>query len=101
MSSISKTKTIPLDQDFEEILISALRYALGRNSYIVKMTAEYISKFIPDLSSQPLLVMQRDLRNELYQPDSRWAFSMVDIQTWLELLRKTEEELDKRGYFVG
>ena len=100
MSSISKTKTIPLDQDFEQMLISALRYALGRNSYIVKMTAEYISKFIPDLSNQPLLVMGRDL-NELHQPDSCWGFSVMDIQTWSELLRKIEVELDKRGYFVG
>jgi len=101
MSSISKTKTIPLDDNFEQILISALRYALGRNSYIVKMTAEYISKFIPDLSNQPLLVMGRDLRNELYHPDGHWAFSMMDIHTWSELLGKIEEELDKRGYFVG
>lgn len=97
----NKIKTIPLDQDFEQMLISALRYALGRSSYITSLTAEYISKLIPDLSNNPLLVMQRDLRNEFHQPDNRFGLSMRDSSIWWELLEKIEEELDKRGYFVG
>ena len=38
--------------DYEHMLISALRYALGRRTYIVEITMEYIEAEIPKLSEQ-------------------------------------------------
>lgn len=36
--------------DYEHMLISALRYAFGRRTYIAGMIAEYIENELPKLS---------------------------------------------------
>lgn len=35
---------IPIDYNLKDIIISAFRYALGRNSYITLSTCDYIKK---------------------------------------------------------
>ena len=50
--------------NYEHMLISALRYALGRRTYIVSTTAEYIANEIPKLSEQCKAVMIRDIEEQ-------------------------------------
>ena len=47
--------------DYEHMLISALRYALGRRTYIVEITMEYIEAEIPKLSEQCTKIMIGDI----------------------------------------
>lgn len=51
--------------DYEHILISALRYALGRRTYIVEQTVNYIIKEIPRLSDSCKKVMIHDIEHPL------------------------------------
>lgn len=50
--------------DHEQIMISALRYALGRRSYIVGDTKRYISRYIPEMSQHCKNVMIDDIKNQ-------------------------------------
>lgn len=37
-----RQKTVPIDDDFQEMLVSAERYALGRMTYIVSLTVDLL-----------------------------------------------------------
>ena len=73
--------------DYEHMIISAERYALGRMTYIVKLTVNYILQEIEDnkLSDRCLSVIQEDIKNSKdYGMD-------CDKQQWLKLLNRIEE----------
>lgn len=73
--------------DYEHILISAIRYALGRMTYIVNLTVDYVLKDIENekLSDRCLNVIMNDIRDcENYGMD-------CDKEEWFKLLSKIEE----------
>lgn len=73
--------------DYEHIVISAVRYALGRKTYIVELTVNYILKEIEDdkLPDRCLSIIAEDIRNaEDYG-------MYCDKQCWMKLLQRIEE----------
>lgn len=75
--------------DYEHIVISAVRYALGRMTYIVELTANYVLKDIEDnkLSENCLIIIIKDIK-------STKDYGMeCDKEQWLKLLNKIEEVL--------
>lgn len=73
--------------DYEHILVSAERYALGRMTYIVEITVNYMLEQIEkdNLSFDCLYVMQEDIK-------SAKDYGMeCDKKLWLKLLDKIEE----------
>lgn len=73
--------------DYEHIVISAERYALGRMTYIVELTVNYILQEIEDdkLSDSCLNVIRKDIK-------SCKDYGMkCDKQQWLKLLNRIEE----------
>ena len=73
--------------DYEHIVISAVRYALGRMTYIVEQTVNYILQEIEDdkLSDQCLNIIRKDIK-------STKNYGMeCDKKQWLKLLERIEE----------
>lgn len=73
--------------DYEHIVISAVRYALGRCTYIVELTVNYVLQEIEDdkLSDRCLYVIREDISNaKNYGMD-------CDKKDWIKLLHKIEE----------
>ena len=65
LGDMKKEETaVPIDENFESMMISALRYALGRQSYIVSMTLDYLTLLLPSLSTKTLVVMERDIEEQ-------------------------------------
>lgn len=92
--------------DEETIWVSALRYALGRRTYIVDVTAKFIESKLDSISDKCRVVMVRDIQNA---EDYGHA---CDHGTWMRLLdklkttptcnscgEKTVE--DRRGGYLG
>lgn len=52
--------------DYEHIVVSAVRYALGRMTYIVGITVDYVMKEITDnkLSKKCLWVIRSDIEHQ-------------------------------------
>lgn len=73
--------------DYEQIVISAERYALGRMTYIVEITVNYILKEIEydKLSDRCLSVIAEDIRNK------KNLGMECDEKLWLKLLDRIEE----------
>ena len=78
--------------NYEQIIISAERYALGRMTYIVEITTNYISKEIRrgKLSKSCLKIIERDIE------DAKDLGMECDKQKWLKLLEKIEEVIWQR-----
>lgn len=73
--------------DYEDIVISAERYALGRMTYIVELTVNYILKEIEEnkLSKQCLTIIKRDI-------EKATSYGMkCDKEQWIRLLTKIDE----------
>lgn len=66
--------------DLSMILVSAERYALGRKTYIVQWTCEFIKNNIHLLSNKDKQVMIRDLENPISYGDD------CDEKDWKRLL---------------
>jgi hypothetical protein len=74
----------------EQILICAVRYALGRMSYIVGVVAEYVAVKHPELSQNCINIIIRDIEEELkrYHDAGRTLGMECDERTWLRLLER-------------
>lgn len=73
--------------DYEQIIISAERYALGRMTYIVEITVNYILQEIENdkLSDACLDAIREDI-------NSARSYGMeCDKKLWLKLLDRIEE----------
>ena len=73
--------------DYEHIIISAERYALGRMTYIVELTVNYILQEIEDdkLSDSCLDVIREDINS------TKNLGMECDKKLWLKLLDRIEE----------
>lgn len=74
--------------DYEHIIISAVRYALGRRTYIVETTVNYVIRNLDNLSSHCTGVILRDLKEATCLGDD------CDQAEWMKLRRTIEERKD-------
>lgn len=72
--------------DYEHMLISAVRYALGRRTYVVDITVNYIISELPKLSERCKQIMIHDIEH----PFGGYG-DECDRRDWMRLL----EELKK------
>lgn len=71
----------------EQMLISAVRYALGRQSYIVGITAQFVASIKDKLSPNCINIIIRDIEKELemYHRVNMTLGMDFDEETWLRL----------------
>lgn len=83
------------DDHFGAVLNCAVRYAIGRKSYMPKLVVDFIKPLVPDLSTKTLWCIKRDI-NEAAVHDGL-GDAKIDAPGWLELLADARRELIKRG----
>lgn len=90
-----KIKVVKLNDDLQEMLISSVRYALGRRTYMVEWTVKYITQLLPDFYDKELGVMLRDVSEWLY----RCAENEPDdiVKEWQRFAKCLQEALERRG----
>ena len=100
--SAAKTEeiTIPLSTHMEQMLISAVRYALGRRTYIVDVTTSYVGHLLPKLSDWTLGIMLRDLEDEYAMAARVTSYSVLgdpcDVADWDKFKAAVKAETDRR-----
>lgn len=68
--------------EYEHMLISAVRYALGRRTYIVGLTVNYVIKELPRLSDSCKKIMLDDITEQ-----ERFGYGdACDKRDWMRLL---------------
>ena len=86
---------ITVTRDFELMIVCALRYSIGRESYMPSITIDYIRYLIPMLSVNTLFILQRDITEEVERYNrSGWDIFMKD--EWLKLADDIRNEHTRR-----
>lgn len=83
------------DRDFQTILTCALRYSLGRRSYMPALVVEYIKPLLPKLSDNTLTVMERDISTA-----DDYGDETIDKPYWMRFLEVIHEEQAKRKKLI-
>ena len=79
--------------DFQDIIISALRYSLGRRTYINSETADFIKKYSEIIDERVKKIMLKDLEEYFECRDIYYKDDECDYNTWKDLyewLKKIE-----------
>lgn len=91
-----KPPTIPITNDLETVLICAVRYACGRNTYMPGLVQDYImSTFGGKLSENTLRCMQQDIDEQI---DTTRRMNLDHSNPWLfghDLMLKLRDWVDK------
>lgn len=78
----------------EHILICAVRYALGRMSYMVSIVCEYVASKHRELSPECIAIIVRDIEEdiELSHKMGRMCGMECDEREWLRLLETLKKK---------
>lgn len=87
-----KAVKVSIDRDFEDMLISAVRYALGRETYMTMTTVAYITRLLPNLSNRAIGIIAHDINDahDLGNPT-------IDAPHWERLAENIWKEVGGRG----
>ena len=92
--NMDKPKIDIEDDDFQAILNCAVRYSLGRQTYMPHLVVNYIKPLLPYLDNRTLYVFKRDIEEAI--DDNRTGDPNIDKPIWLNFLTLISEELSKR-----
>ena len=95
MSAVTVHGWVVVSKDFELMMISALRYAIGRYTYMPSVTIEYIRYLIPQLSAKTLFVMKRDIDEEIERCE-RMGRELYMNKEWTKLAEEIGIEYEKK-----
>ena len=93
--SVSEPAPIDInDKDFGALLICAVRYCLGRQTYMPGLIIGYITPLLPRISDNTLRCMETDLS----QPDLYGGFGnkKIDEPIWIKFRCNVQEEIQRR-----
>ena len=74
------------NSEFKNIIISAFRYAIGRHTYILDETLEFIEEHPKVIDERVKYVMLREIDNRLSEWDGLWEMDkerIIEFQKWL------------------
>lgn len=77
-------------EDLSAMLVSAERYALGRRTYIVQWTCEFITKNLNLITEKDKQVMIKDIEKPISYGDE------CDKIRWLKLLEVLKRSLEDK-----
>jgi hypothetical protein len=87
---------VPIDDDFSTILICAVRYSIGRQTYMPSLVIDYITPLLPSLNDKCLAVMERDIAEAGY-----YGHEVIDKPGWMKFLGDVRSEMAKRKASVN
>lgn len=81
--------------DLSAMLLSAERYSLGRQTYIVEWTCEFIRNNLHLLLEKDKKVMIRDIKSQENKGYSRPYGWDCDKEEWMKLLKILEDNVNE------
>lgn len=81
----------PSEHDFGTVLICAVRYCIGRQTYMPRLVIDYVTPLLPSLDGRTLKVMASDIKSA-----GNYGDEVIDKPYWIMFLRKIEHEMERR-----
>ena len=88
--------TVEIDKNFETILLCAVRYAIGRRTYIPSLVIDYITPLLPYLSEDVLKLIVNEIVQH-YTYEGALGDEKIDKPYWEQFLRKIRLEIGDRN----
>lgn len=92
--------TVPHTETFEQMMISAERYAFGRRTYMVSTTVDYLIPMFPCLSDWCLSILRNDMKSnaEMSQRTGNTTIygDSCDYNDWMRFAAALNKEIDRR-----
>ena len=88
---MEKKITIDNLDDFELILSSAIRYSLGRQTYLPSVVIRFVRPLLPQLSELALRNIIKDIEKV-----SSYGNETIDKPEWMRFLTDVQFEISKR-----
>ena len=89
------------DNDFGDIMILALRYALGRRTYVTSEVSEFIMQNAEHINERICAVMLRDIDEYLQDRDKGLIKDdECDYQSWTKLAEYLVNLAQEKGYKI-
>ena len=88
--------TIEIDKNFETILLCAVRYAIGRQTYIPSRVIDYITPLLPYLSEDVLKLIADEIIGR-YTYEGALGDEMIDHPYWIDFLQVIRFEIGGRN----
>ena len=90
MSTNKKPNIDLADHDFGCLVTCAIRYCLGRCTYMPKLVCDFVFPLLPYLDDQTIGCMERDIQEApSYGMD-------CDYATWMQFLKQIRAEMERR-----
>ena len=87
----------PASDDFGTILICAIRYSLGRQTYMPSLVTSYIRSVLPAVEFKCLKIMERDIETHGCVTNDKAAYGMkCDYAEWMRFLADVQAEIRRR-----
>lgn len=80
------------DDDFGAILNCAVRYAIGRQTYMPSLVISYITPLLPYITNKTLGVFKRD-----YESATSYGDVRIDKPMWDKFYAAVCEEINRRN----
>lgn len=78
------------------VLVCAVRYALGRYTYMPEHIIGELSSMIKDIPTRSLRIIAMDIEDEIKMYDRTPGLDLACRDKWIAFKGKIEEELDER-----
>lgn len=85
-----------ITEEFECVLTAAIRYSLGRQTYMPSVVVGYIMPLLSDLSGKFLYVTMRDIDEQRAKGEKALGNPTVDKPVWDEFYSKVKSEYGRR-----
>lgn len=95
MPKVKKPVIDLADDDFGCILNCAVRYAIGRQTYMPGLVIDFITPLLPYLSNKTVYVFDQDVTERKYF--GTYGDERIDEPYWMRFLNAVREEEEKRG----
>ncbi len=90
--------TVPVNADFGTMLNCAVRYAIGRRSYMPGLVIDYITPLLPLLDSRTLSVFDRDIAE--HEAAGDLGDPIIDAPGWKNFRAAVQHEIASRKQCV-
>lgn len=85
-----------ITDEFECVLAAAMRYSLGRQTYMPSVVVGYITSLMPKLSDKFLYVAMRDIDELKGRREKALGNPTIDKPVWDEFYKKIKIEYERR-----
>lgn len=84
------------DDEFGTVLNCAVRYSLGRQTYMPHLVMDFIRPLLPHLSDRTMWCLERDIREaDTYGCD--YGDPKIDEPAWKKFLAEIQSEIARRA----